>query len=366
MRTLIAISLLCYYEKAICLDGHIAFFEEEHFKLKAKKWIKRVALFFWALIILSIVIIVSVYAYGKHQLREKAAVIVAEKADAVANLGDEYLWRDDVFNIVCIGVDREEDMMWQYEDGRSLGQADAIFVLSIDLKSNEIRIISIPRDTMVELRMYNSAYGYYIGKTEGQIALQYAYADGGWKSCSQVEHRVSEILGGAPMDGYVAINLSCISSINDAVGGVEVTMDEDYTWINPEFAQGATVRLQGRESRDYIQRRDTDVYGSALTRISRQKQYLKAFIYQAKFALLEDIHLPLELMDELSNYMVTSFSEEEITYLAMEALTCSYSDENMYVLPGEIKMGEVYEEYYFDEDAVKELAITLFCKEKAN
>lgn len=332
--------------------------------MKKRKWLKRILLILLVALVIVVAVAAGVWAYGKHQLKEKAAAIAEEKAETVTSLGNEYVWRDDVLNIVCIGVDREEDMMWQYEDGRSLGQADAIFVLSIDLSTNEIRIIAVPRDTMVELQMYNSAYGYYIGGMEGQIALQYAYADGGWKSCSQVEHRVSEILGGAPMHGYVAINLSCIPTNNDAVGGVEVTMDEDYTWIHPEFEQGATVRLWGRDARDYIQRRDTEVYGSALTRISREKQYLNAFIRQVKLALMKDIHLPVELMEELSAHLVISFSTEEVTYLAMEALNCSFSEENMYVLPGEIKMGEVYEEYYLDEEAVKDLVITLFCDKK--
>lgn len=330
--------------------------------MKKRKWFKR------TLILLGIVIgvaagcVAGAVAYGRHRLAEKAAAITADCETTMVAEGQEYLWREDVFNIVCIGVDREEDMGWQYGDGRSIGQADAIFVVSIDLTSNEIRIIAIPRDTMVELRMYNNEYGFYSGKMQGQIALQYAYADGGWRSCSQVEHRVSELLGGAPMHGYVAVNLTSIEAINDAVGGVDVTMDDDYTWINPSFEKGASVHLWGRDARDFIQRRDTAVYGSAMTRIARAKLYLKSFIRQAKSAVIKDIGLPAHLTNELSAHMTTSYSDEEITYIAMQALISEISVEEMYTIPGEIKMGRVYEEYYPDEEAVREMVIELFCK----
>lgn len=332
--------------------------------MKKKKWLVRGLCVIVGVPILAIVLLLGVGLYGNHKLSEKAIAITQEMPAPMVESTKEYVWREDVFNILCIGVDREEDMAWRYDDGSGMGQADAIFVVSIDMTSDEIRIIAVPRDTMVELHMFG-VYGNYIGAMDGQIALQYAYGDGGWRSCSQVEHRVSEVLCGVPMHGYVAVNLSSIPEINDAVGGVEVTMDADYTWINPEFTQGSTVRLFGSNARDFIQRRDTDIYGSALTRISRSKLYLKAFINQAKSAVVKDIHLPARLLEELSAHMVTSFSEEEVTYLAMEALTCEFSEEQMYVLPGEIKMGEVYEEYYIDEAAVSELVIELFCEEKS-
>lgn len=330
--------------------------------MKKRKWFKRTLILLGIALLVAAGSIAGVMAYGKYRLSEKAAAITADCTTTMVAEGQEYLWRKDVFNIVCIGVDREEDMGWQYADGRSIGQADAIFVLSIDLEENEIRMIAIPRDTMVELRMYNNAYGFYSGKMQGQIALQYAYADGGWQSCSQVEHRVSELLGGAPMHGYVAVNLTSIEAINDAVGGVDVTMDNDYTWINPSFEKGAVVHLWGRDARDFIQRRDTEVYGSAMTRIARAKLYLKSFIRQAKSAVIKDIELPAHLADELSAHLTTSYSEEEITYIAMQAVISEISVDEMYTIPGEIKMGEVYEEYYPDEEAVQEMVIELFCE----
>ena len=82
------------------------------------------------------------------------------------------------------------------------------------------------------------------------------------------------------------MNLSCIGTVNDAVGGVTVEMDDDYTLYNAKFKKGATVHLQGEEAQEFVQGRDITVSGSAYSRIGRQKRYLKAFISQVKHRTL--------------------------------------------------------------------------------
>lgn len=78
--------------------------------------------------------------------------------------------------------------------------------------------------------------GNEMGAFTGQLALQYAYADGQEKSCSLVIGQVADILKNeVPINGYVAMNLSCIGTVNDAVGGVTVEMDDDYTLYNAKF-----------------------------------------------------------------------------------------------------------------------------------
>lgn len=312
------------------------------------------------LLVLMYAVSAAVCLRGKYGLLGEPERAVGDTTEILYQ-GTAYPVRDDVVNILCLGVDREEDMMFDYGDGRSVGQADAIFLASIDLKTDEIRILAVPRDTMVSIRLYDE-HSTLAGGFEGQIALQYAYSDGGDMSCYLMEHAVSTILGGIPIHGVVAINLGCIAAINDAVGGVEVTMEEDYTQINPAFAKGATVHLMGQDAVDFIQKRDTSVDGSALTRVSREKQYMNALIQQAKKAVRRNPGLPFDLIEELQGKMYMNLSSDEVWYLMLTVLGCDWSEEKMYVLPGEIRMGEVYEEYYLDEDAVTEIVVDLFCE----
>ena len=65
--------------------------------------------------------------------------------------GTTYQYRKDIVNILCIGVDKEEAMRERDDDGGSVGQADAVFLVSFDFEHSNIRILAIPRDTMVSI-----------------------------------------------------------------------------------------------------------------------------------------------------------------------------------------------------------------------
>lgn len=74
--------------------------------------------------------------------------------------------------------------------------------------------------------------------------------------------------------------------------------------------------------------------------------------------------LPVSLMNELSDYMLTDVSTDEVLYLSTELLGCSFTEDNMLILKGNIQMGEKYEEYYLDDEAVQQTIIDLFYEEQ--
>ena len=95
---------------------------------------------------------------GKKNLE---ANIAAEQQDVFEEMasfqntidyhGKTYQYRKDIVNILCIGVDKEEAMWERDDDGGSVGQADAVFLVSLDFEHSNIRILAIPRDTMVSI-----------------------------------------------------------------------------------------------------------------------------------------------------------------------------------------------------------------------
>lgn len=337
---------------------------------KYKRLICNIGLGVCIVVLAAIAVFTLIRYQGKKNLEEE--IVNGLTADAaggddsykeITYNGQEYRYRDNLINIVCMGIDKDEAMDLRDNVGNSVGQSDAIFVLSIDLENEEMRILAIPRDTIVMLQMYDGE-GHYVGSDWGQLTLQYAYGDGQELSATLLAGQVSGLLHQIPMNAYVAINLSSLPIINDAVGGVDITMTEDFTWLNPAFKEGETVHLEGELVEAFIRRRDTSVAGSAYTRIDRQKQYMKAFFSQAKNALKEDPTLPLSLMKTIEYHMETDLTADEVLYLATEAVDCDFSTDNMYILPGEIVKGDIYEEYQLDEEAVMELVIDLFYEVK--
>lgn len=280
--------------------------------------------------------------------------IIAETID-----GKNYYYRPNVLNILCMGIDREGELTGIDYSGNSRGQADAIFLISLDLEKKDIRIITVPRDTMVTIEMYD-ALGNYAGTMDGQITLQYAYGDGMMQSGQLVTKRVSDIFGTILISGFVVLDLECIEILNDAIGGVDVTMDQDYTMLDETFVEGTTVHLMGEQAMHFVRTRDTEIPGSAYTRLARQKTYLTAFAEQAKRAIRKDMTLPTTLLEELKDYLVTDMNTAQMLYLATEVLDYDFSGDNMYVLEGKIVDDGMYEQYILDQEALNELKIRLF------
>lgn len=332
---------------------------------------------------------------GKHRLQESTAQQPSQHV--ITYDGKNYVYREDMITILCMGIDirqinldewsAEDERMAEYqaqqdilaEGGmipeeelidfkdleytkRRTGQADAIFLLAVDTKADTLDIIAIPRDIMAPVKQY-SLEGEYTGTKTMQITLQHAYGKDARMGGELMKEAVSELFYQLPIHGYCSINMLAVPIINDAVGGVTVTVEEDLTQLNPKFEEGAVLHLMGEDAMDFVGRRDITMPWSSLTRISRQRQYVTAFFPAAKEAVKKDPGLPLSLLGELSDYISTDISAEEIAYLAPEALECGFSQENLHVVQVDATMGERYEEYYVKEQELYELVLEVFYEE---
>ena len=92
----------------------------------------------------------------------------------------------------------------------------------------------------------------------------------------------------------------------------------------------------------------------------------KKFILQAKEAMKQDMTLPLQLYTQITPYMVTDVTADEAVYLAGQALSYSFGDDDFYSMTGTVKMGEKFEEFYPDETALYELVLDVFYEEAAD
>lgn len=150
--------------------------------------------------------------------------------------------------------------------------------------------------------------------------------------------------------------------LNDAVGGVEVTALQDIAI--PErgvgLYAGETKTLSGEEAYWYLRSRDMNEFDSASDRLRRQEQYITSFMAKAKTAIAGDAERATEIYNSISDYLVT-----DVDFVSFISDLVSYEpDENgMYTVPGEAVMGEVYEEFYVDDDALYDLIIQIFYEE---
>lgn len=281
----------------------------------------------------------------------------------VAWHGKVYEYNDDLLIFLCLGIDSRQDIRKEKIPGEG-GQADTIILTVLDQNAGTLKIINISRDTMTKISLYD-ANGMYLCDQEAQLALQYAYGDGRERSCELMEQAVSNLFYGIPIHGYAALDIRAVSQLNDAVGGVEVTVIEDLSRFTPDLALGSTLTLTGRQALHYVQERqvETEELGANNLRIERQKQYLMAFFAKVKEGAKKDITLPINLFNTASRHMITSLTADQAAYLSTIVMDCTFGDEDMISVRGTVEKEDVYEEFRVDEDALYDLVIDVFYRE---
>lgn len=300
---------------------------------------------------------VSISGGKETETEEENQTDTGNDTDSIFYQGKEYEYNKNLTNILFMGIDKDSEVSVSNMTGTS-GQADCLMVISLDKSSETARILQISRDTMTDVDLFDESGRYYT-TVQAQIATQYAYGNGVKSSCFATKKTVSELLYDLPIDGYLSLNLTAISVLNDALGGVTLTVPEDYTDIDPAFVKGSTITLTGEQAEKYVRKRDVTVFGSNNGRMQRQIQYIPALIQKIReqagsggdyYKLVEPV---------LEPYMATDLSADQFNRLGRY----TYQEDQTEYLEGEMKEGE-HDEFYPDEEKLQELLIKMFYTEK--
>lgn len=295
---------------------------------------------------------------GEIPGQENESVYVYQEGDVNYN-GQMYRYNKDMLTILILGIDSNDPVPEVNENTNYLkgGQSDAIFLFTMNPHDKTISVVAVNRNTMTDIDMYDKDNN-YVKTVKAQLCVQHGYGDGNELSCERAEKTVSELLYNLPIHGYVSMRLGAIWRLNEAVGGVEVTLPFDVPEINQ--SAGATVRLYGQDAFYFLKYRSLDKFNSASERLEKDKIYLKAFMKQVFESTKSDISYPVKLYQIASSYIVTDISVDEMSYLASELLGYDIEGVKMYSIPGETVMGEKFEEFYVNEVQLKEMLLDVF------
>ena len=269
----------------------------------------------------------------------------------------KYRYNNKIRTYLFMGIDSDEPVQ-KAKDGISGGQADALFLIVVDNAHDKLSIVSIHRNLMTTVKMYNRE-GEYTGDAELQICLQHGYGDGERLSCQRTVDCVSNLFYGIPINGYVSLNMGGIGLLNDALGGVEVTVMQDLenNGRNVHLTAGETKVLNGDEAYVYVRSRDVTQFDSASDRLARQEQYLNNMI-PAMLKKIRKASSAVSVYGAAEDYI---YSNIDYNRLADEIADMSYdSAEGMREVPGEVVMGEQLEEFHADDDGLYQLILDVF------
>ncbi|MEM6451720.1 MAG: LCP family protein [Cyanobacteria bacterium P01_D01_bin.105] len=250
-------------------------------------------------------------------------------------------------NILIMGLDEALDVEGA-EPGDLVGRTDTMLLTRIDPEQKSVNVMSIPRDTRVEIP------GYGIEK------INHANFEGGAELAAQtVMHNFDNV----PIDRYVRVSTEAFQEIVDLVGGIEVLVPKAMKY--EDKTQGLVIDLEpglqilnGDEAEQFARFRQ-DEYGD-IGRVQRQQILLKAL----RKRMTNPAVLPKlpQIVKVLQTYIDTNLTIEELLALAGFGLDMESKNLNMVMLPGRFSDPEEYTASYWisDKSASSDLMRTYF------
>ena len=194
------------------------------------------------------------------------------EVEPIVGGGDEVLPADGKLHVLIIG---EDDGL--VAPGKSVtGRSDTLMVASYDPKSGDVSLLSIPRDTLVEIP----------GRVN-QDKINHAFVFGG---VDLTLRTVSKFLN-MPLRYYVHVQTDGFRRIVDALGGVTIDVEKNMRYKDEagdlyiNLKQGEQV-LTGKQAEGYVRYRlDSDI-----KRTERQQKFiaaaLKGFLERCRYKFL--------------------------------------------------------------------------------
>ena len=286
----------------------------------------------------------------------------AVKQESLTYDGQEYPMKPHLQTVLLIGTDALEAYEEKTEGVKpfyNYHQADFLSLVVLDTDNNTAEILQLNRDTMTDVPWLD-VLGEYGGTEFKQLCLAYNYGDGGMKSCKNTVSAVSGLLFDAPIDHYIQIPMTAIGVLNDLVGGVPVTIEEDMTVIDPAFTKGAAVWLDGVQAEKFVRARMALENDTNLARMKRQRQYLDSFQKRAREAFNSDSEFMVKLMEKLSEFLQSDLTAQQLSDLVTRLDNSEISP--IRYAEGELKLGEQYYEFYPAEASLWAMVKKAYCK----
>jgi len=229
----------------------------------------------------------------------------------------------------------------------------------VDHTNMTYQYLPINRNTICDVRWYD-VDGNDMGTSEIQIAFAHAVGDGGAFSCENVVEAVSNYLGGVEIQSYIALGMSSIATINRLVGGVTVTIDDDFSATDPSLVKGETITLTDEQAETFVRARTSMKDDSTNeARMRRQQVFLDALRTQMLEKAKADAEYALYVYDSLEPEMVTNMNGKAFSRLVNGLTKCE--NQGPVEITGTIGEDDLgYATFIADKDSVRDAAIALY------
>ena len=251
------------------------------------------------------------------------------KLNQLINTPKEFQGKE--LNFLMIGIDRSTQKEGDdlNDAGVDDGNTDMILYVHFNNETGEMKMLQIPRDTMVTTD--RSVSGNYrinnIAKTQAADSDSMNMA----ALCEQISNMYQ-----LPLDGYMTIRLEMLVQLVDTFGGIELYVPQEMDYKGSHLDQGYQT-LNGDACEFLLRTRHIYPDGD-IGRLNMQRQFYSALFRRLKS--IGNIWDVAKLTPAVLNYMETSLSASQLVSFAVSMLKIDSSKIMICQMP--IKMAGKY------------------------
>lgn len=193
----------------------------------------------------------SVYNNAKNAVNDR----MHDPIDSIdTDLTKKKLNATETLNVLLLGIDAEDNQR---------GRSDAIMVMQLDPNTDEMTIVSIPRDARTEI----------VGKGFDD-KINHAHAFGGPDMAVATVENFLDI----DIDYYVSINMDGLVELVDELGTISISNEVAWTDKKYDFPEGI-VEMDGDKTMAYVRMRKKDPMGD-FGRTHRHRKVIEGIIHE--------------------------------------------------------------------------------------
>ena len=231
------------------------------------------------------------------------------KLNQLINTPKEFQGKE--LNFLMVGIDRSSQKEGDdlNDAGVDDGNTDMILYVHFNNETGEMKMLQIPRDTMVTTD--RSVSGNYrinnIAKTQAADSNSMNMA----ALCEQISNMYQ-----LPIDGYMTIRLEMLVQLVDSFGGIELYVPQEMDYKGSHLDQGYQT-LNGDACEFLLRTRH--VYNNGdIGRLNMQRQFYSALFRRLKS--IGNIWDVAKLTPAVLNYMETNLSASDLISFAISML----------------------------------------------
>lgn len=269
-------------------------------------------------ILLLLVVLACLFVWSKYQKLDHQPDMIGTE-DIINEDLDESVQEvlKGYTNIALFGLDNRSNGSFD------AGNSDVIMIASINNDTKEVRLVSVFRDTFLNV---SSDGSYNFRKAN------YAYNKGGAEEAIRMLNRNLDL----DIQDYVVVDFQAVTEAIDLLGGVEVEIDAaEAKWMDfyinetaqvtgreaHSITQPGTYTLDGVQATSYCRIRYTA--GDDFKRAQRQREVISKMVAKAKAADLLTIN---KIIDSVLDDISTNFTAGEMISMAAQLMSYELAD----------------------------------------